>query len=114
MNTYHITVTRNIKGSLESEQFEFITHLKSNEAVLVKQLMKALTSYYIASSRGSLENKTIEKIIAQSLALHNPEVLFTEAREKLNIVDCVVKSSLDPIPARLHDMASEMGLVATA
>lgn len=114
MNTYYITVIRNIKGSQESEQFEFITHLKSNEAVLVKQLMKALTSYYIACSRDVLGSAAVEKIIAQSLALHNPEVLFTEAREKLNIVDCVVKSSLDPTPARLHNMASEMGLVATA
>lgn len=114
MNKYQITVTRSLHGTRQTEQFEFMTHLKSNEAVLVKQIMKALTSYYVASSGEAKSAEVMEKIIEQSLALHDPEVLFREARERLQIVDCVVSSRIDPTPAQLKTMAREIGVVVTA
>lgn len=114
MNTYQITVTRLMNGTPKSEKFEFHTHLKSNEAVLVKQLMKALTSFYIANAKDTHGPDAVDKIIAQSLALHDPEILFSEAAKRLHIIDCVVSSQIDPAPARLANMAHEIGIAATA
>lgn len=117
MKHYNITIERNIRGEAIVDSYEFKTHITCPRAVLVKQLMKALTGFYVnqVAMEDLPQEEAIRKIISKSQRLRDPLVLVSEARQCLHITDCAIASDLAPQDTiHLKEVAMDLGMPVSA